>query len=61
MNAYVIEECLFTLLLKFDSDIRCFHQLLDLLLALLQVDVAAFLCVFFHYLFSLFLFLCCLQ
>jgi len=39
MNGYVVEECLFSLLLQFENDLKCLHQLLDLLLALLQVIV----------------------
>jgi len=42
MNAYVVEECLFNLLLKFDNDIKFLHQLLDILLALLQVNAFVF-------------------
>ena len=38
MNAYVVEECLFSLLVRYDDDLKCLHQLLDLLLALLQVS-----------------------
>jgi len=37
LNAYVVEECLFTLMLRFDNDLKCLYQLLDVLLALLQV------------------------
>jgi len=39
MNGYVVEECLFTLMVQFDNDLKCLHQLLDLLLALLQVRI----------------------
>jgi len=36
-SGYVVEECLFSLLVQFDCDVKFLHQILDLLLALLQV------------------------
>jgi len=38
MNGYVVEECLFSLLVQFDDNIKHLHVMLDLLLALLQVS-----------------------
>jgi len=49
MNGYVVEECLFNLLVMFDKDLKCLHQLLDLLLALLQVSVLYFVIANFYY------------
>ena len=45
MNGYVVEECLFSLLEQFSDDLKCLHQLIDLLLALLQVNTPYF-CIF---------------
>jgi len=42
MNGYVVEECLFNMVLLFHDDFRCLHQLLDVMLALLQVNAFAF-------------------
>jgi len=39
MNGYVVEECLFSLVELYHDDLQCLHQLLDLLLALLQVNI----------------------
>lgn len=36
-SGYVVEECLFSLLVQFDCDVKFLHQILDLLSALLQV------------------------
>jgi len=45
MNGYVVEECLFSLCVQYGHDVRCLHQLLDLLLALLQVNFFLFMIV----------------
>ena len=42
LNGYVVEECLFSLMERFDDDLKFLHQLLDLLLALLQVNELTF-------------------
>ena len=49
MNGYVVEECLFNMVLLFHDDLRCLHQLLDLMLALLQVNASAFMIFYINF------------